>query len=330
MSAGLVKAVRKPVIPDQVATALDDLTVEVVEGEPRASALQLAELLGFKKPIDIKGLLERNREELEVLGRIYDVRTVRMSSMPHGGTKEIVFDVPWLNRTQCLIVAMKVETPTAVEARAKIAKSFEREQDRAAAVANGATLPANDQGRILEAILDNSKQVTALATRVCDLVDKLATTLVPRSPRPRAPRKATAPAHAPASASPGTQLALASLSPAFDLEKSAAAKGEWLTITELAMKARLPGGDLLGRSKSLVTLWLQGVGFWHATPVSRNVTLGQVSGGNATVKNHWVYDPSILDEAEDLREATKAVQAALANDERDPYKAARALLKGAA
>lgn len=296
-----------PPMPEELATALDGLTVEVLEGEPRASAFQLAELLGFARPRKIKDLIERNREELADFGVICMRPTVGRTQMPTGGVRETTVDVPWLNRTQCLIVAMKVETPTAAEARGKIARSFEREQDRAAAPAPSVS---PDIAALVQAVATLAATVATTASRL-SVVE--ATTAPQRRPTPPP-------------APPSRQLPLG---PAFDVAASAEAKGDYLSVGDIAERVGLPMDDRRESSKRLVTFWLQESGYWHTPGYGRNIRMGQVAGGHAYERDHWVYAPRILRDPDSdvLRRAGEAITGSPHMSTRRAYETARAVIR---
>lgn len=95
-----------------------EITVTIIDGEPRVLDILVAERLGFERPRKIRELIERNLEEIEVYGVC---PTVGKTSGPRGGrpTKEY-----WLNEEQALLVSVLARTPKAAEVRRALIQSF--------------------------------------------------------------------------------------------------------------------------------------------------------------------------------------------------------------
>lgn len=312
--AAATSPVAPPAMPEELATALDGLTVEMVEGEPRASALQLAELLGYKRPLDIKDLIARNQPVLEKVGGISTIRTVRSVERSGRGTVEMATDVPWLNRTQCTIVAMKASTPNAEEAQVKIAQAFEREQDRtAAALNNPAPAPA-----IGGASIDVAALVAASDARMERMFDRLPQMMAAIIGAVVAGRE------------PVAQPAIAERAQAFDIEASATDKGNFLSVSDIAGVNQLPGGPALKRRNwALVTLWLKTSGIFRNPKHCRIHKIQMLLGGKTKEADSWVYDPAVVGASTVLREVASYLFQALrdGNDVPDAYAHAREFIK---
>lgn len=93
------------------------LTVQMVEGEPRVHDLMLGERLQFERPRAIRELIERNKSALERHGTI--CRTVRQLNKPGPNPTEY-----WLNEAQALVICTKSDTAIAEEVTSEIIKVF--------------------------------------------------------------------------------------------------------------------------------------------------------------------------------------------------------------
>ena len=109
------------------ALSLSDIDT-ATNGEPRIVDLRLAEALGFKKPRDIRPLIERHIDALERLGGI--CRTVRQN--PGRGRPATEF---WLTKKQAVYLCTKAETERAITVTIQIVELFD-------AVTGGAAHPA--------------------------------------------------------------------------------------------------------------------------------------------------------------------------------------------
>lgn len=83
---------------------------EYADEEPRMLDTDVAKRLGFKRPRDIRQIIERIWPE----GQRPCVRvTVQRTQMPTGGTRETVVNTYWLTEAQILKVCARSETPVA-------------------------------------------------------------------------------------------------------------------------------------------------------------------------------------------------------------------------
>jgi len=105
-----------PITPNPLTASDLDITIN---HEPRIHDLRLAEALGFKKPRDIRPLIERHADALERLGKV--CRTVRQTSS-RGGRPSAEF---WLTKKQAIYIATKAETERATEITIQIVEVFE-------------------------------------------------------------------------------------------------------------------------------------------------------------------------------------------------------------
>ncbi|WP_042703176.1 hypothetical protein [Azospirillum sp. B506] len=99
-----------------------------INHEPRILDLRLAAALGFRKPRDIRPLIERHREALERLGEV--CLTVRQTS-PNGGRPAAEF---WLTKKQAVYLCTKAETERATDITIAVVELFD-------AVTSGKALP---------------------------------------------------------------------------------------------------------------------------------------------------------------------------------------------
>lgn len=279
--------VEAPPMPEHLATALDGLTVETIDGTPRASAFQLAELLGFGRPRKIKDLIERHKDELDVLGRIYSRPTVGRQSTGNGASREYTVDVPWLNRTQCLIVAMKADTANAAEARVKIAKSFEREQDRAVSP------PVTDNSGLATVVAELVKGQQQLTQALAGLVATMATIA------------SGAVAQAPA-------LPVVS---GYDRDAAKATKGDYMSGSDIAAFYGLPQGKWKGRSTSLVTLFLQLSGVHQQREFAREIPIAVSTVNGDAERSQWVYQPDAVAKSDAMHDVAASIRSHIGNDE---------------
>jgi len=99
------------------ALSISDINT-TINGEPRVLDLRLAEALGFKRPADIRPLIERHREAIERLGGIF--RTVRKNTGRGRPANEF-----WLTKKQAVYLTTKSETDIAVEATIQVVEVFD-------------------------------------------------------------------------------------------------------------------------------------------------------------------------------------------------------------
>lgn len=95
------------------------------DGEFRIRDIDLAERLGYERPRKIRELIG----SMVGTGELPEIQTrpvVGRSSMPRGGTKELVVTEYWLDQVEALLVVMRSEAPNAIPMRRVIAKVFQR------------------------------------------------------------------------------------------------------------------------------------------------------------------------------------------------------------
>jgi hypothetical protein len=88
-----------------------------IGGEPRIHDLRLADRLDYKRPTDIRELIERNRVELERYGNL-PYHTVNSGSRGRPGNEF------WLNEAQALLICVKSDTPVAADVREEVIRVF--------------------------------------------------------------------------------------------------------------------------------------------------------------------------------------------------------------
>ncbi|RJF83430.1 hypothetical protein D3877_01800 [Azospirillum cavernae] len=120
------------------ALSLTDIDT-TISGEPRILDLRLAEALGFKKPRDIRPLIERHLDALERLGGI--CRTVRQN--PGRGRPATEF---WLTKKQAIYITTKAETDRATDITIAVVELFD--------AATGAAAPPAPAPALTRADLD--------------------------------------------------------------------------------------------------------------------------------------------------------------------------------
>lgn len=115
-----------------------DLNV-TVNHEPRILDVRLAEALGFKRPADIRALIERHRGALERLGAI--IRTVRKSGRGRPAAEN------YLTKKQALFLCTKSETERATDITIEIVEVYDEHTSAAALLPAPATpaLPVPDR-----------------------------------------------------------------------------------------------------------------------------------------------------------------------------------------
>jgi len=94
----------------------NSLTLHPVNGEPRVHDLELAERLGFDRPVNVRNLIKRNSQKLEAFGPLFTVERVI------NGGKATEF---YLNQRQSVFICMKSETAQAFEVQAEIVRVFD-------------------------------------------------------------------------------------------------------------------------------------------------------------------------------------------------------------
>lgn len=93
-----------------------NLTIEAVEGEPRIRDLDLAERLGFDRPLNIRNLIKRHAASLNAMGPLFTVKRV----INGGEATEF-----YLNRKQAIFITAKSETPQATDITIEIIEKFD-------------------------------------------------------------------------------------------------------------------------------------------------------------------------------------------------------------
>lgn len=95
------------------------LSLTVVENEPRILDLQLAERLGFERPLNIRNLIKRNEAKLLSFGVL---STVEKTSGELGGRPTEEY---YLNQKQAIFICMKSETDKAFDVQVEIVHVFD-------------------------------------------------------------------------------------------------------------------------------------------------------------------------------------------------------------
>lgn len=90
------------------------LVLTPIEGEPRIHDLQLAERLGFERPLNIRNIIKRNEVKLLKFGVL---STVEKTSGDQGGRPTAEF---FLNKKQSIFICMKSETEKAFDVQEDI------------------------------------------------------------------------------------------------------------------------------------------------------------------------------------------------------------------
>lgn len=96
------------------------LVVHDVDGEPRIRDTDLAERLGMARPTNIRGVIEKNRAELEAYGPLHTTRA--MVEIGSGAQRETA--AYELNEPQAVLVCIKSAAPRAPEARREVIEGF--------------------------------------------------------------------------------------------------------------------------------------------------------------------------------------------------------------
>lgn len=112
---------------DSIVLQVDGFALhrEARDGEFRVRDIDLAERLGYDRPRSIRELIARMIETGELYG-VHERRTVRRTSMPRGGTKDVEVIEYWLDRIEALLVVMRSDAPNAVPMRRVIADVFHK------------------------------------------------------------------------------------------------------------------------------------------------------------------------------------------------------------
>lgn len=330
----------EPGIPSQVATPLDVLKAELVEGELRVSATDIAQVLGFERPRNVLKLVKSNQAELAFYGGIRMRSETQRMSIGNGATREQEVSTPWLNREQALALAAMSKAPNAARVREVLIKAFVQEQDRVIAEANGGSVrrrgfvefpphgsvpaPALDSGLapIVAELVRSQQQTTQALAGIAATLAALAAAPAPNAPITRAKPKPAAPDV------PSRQLGLGAYAPAFDVAASAAAKGDWLSVSDIAATVGLPmETQHRERSKTLVVRWLKKTGHWHDRNIARNVGMVLDVDGHKSTRDHWVYAPQILDGASALRRAVKILRSLMSMGAKDAFTPVRQIIE---
>ncbi len=102
-------------MPSPSENAAADVAHTVVEGEPRARDLDIAERLGFRRPRKIRELIERNIAELKAFGPL---------ALQRGKSRGQEFNEYWLSEEQALLVAALSDADRAPAVRHMLIKVF--------------------------------------------------------------------------------------------------------------------------------------------------------------------------------------------------------------
>lgn len=111
-------AITPDVEPTSTALTLEDLNI--VGEEPRLRDTRLGEILGMAQPLNIRGTVEQNREELEGFGPIHAVREMVMVG---SGARRLVTSF-FLNEAQALLLCMFSRTAIAAQVRKSLIDVF--------------------------------------------------------------------------------------------------------------------------------------------------------------------------------------------------------------
>ncbi|HAO32341.1 MAG TPA: hypothetical protein PLP22_00305 [Candidatus Competibacter sp.] len=95
------------------------LSLTVIEGGPRILDVQLAEHLGFERPVKIRDLIKRNEAKLLSFGVL---PTVGKTSGELGGRPTAEY---YLNQKQAIFICMKSETERAFDVQVEIVRVFD-------------------------------------------------------------------------------------------------------------------------------------------------------------------------------------------------------------
>jgi hypothetical protein len=95
---------------------------EFQDGQPRVRDVDLAEWLGYKNPVDIRGLIRRNRKEIEAFGIICTVQKI------HDGAGRPAEEF-WLTEDQSIAVSQLSEGPRASQVRVALRKMYKAYRD---------------------------------------------------------------------------------------------------------------------------------------------------------------------------------------------------------
>ena len=96
------------------------LALHTIDGEPVVRDVDLAERLGMARPTNIRGVVEKNRTELEGYGPLHTASA--MVEIGSGAKRETI--EYRLNEPQALLVCIKSSAPRAPEARREVIEVF--------------------------------------------------------------------------------------------------------------------------------------------------------------------------------------------------------------
>ena len=97
----------------EVCLTVDDLSI--IENEPRIKDIVLAQRLGLSQPLNVRGVIENNYEELCGFGAIHVVRETRRSGCLFRKITEY-----YLNEPQALLICMFPRTQKAAAVRKEL------------------------------------------------------------------------------------------------------------------------------------------------------------------------------------------------------------------
>lgn len=257
-----------------IATPFDGITTaEMIDGEPRVSAIEIAKALGFEDLREIVRLVERNTAELKEHGEIHVLGTVTRTSMPRGGAREVEVKTPWLNEEQALAVASLSRTPRSREVRVMLIRAFK-------ALKTAIASPPDKTDRLIEVVMAGQQQMMTL---MATLIGGMAGRHVEATP-------------------------VGSATPALGDGKN----GD-LDLTDISRMHNLPAGDHKQRSRALVKLWLELSGLWHCPTRSRSrmVLMRNATDGVEFESPHWLYRPSDVGNVEILHSIAEELNTSL-------------------
>ena len=96
-----------------------DLRVIAGDDQPRVQDIRLAEVLGFERPRVIRGLIERNKDELERYAKL----PCHAAVSP--GARGPIANEYWLTEAQAILITMRSDAPNAPDARAELIAVFQ-------------------------------------------------------------------------------------------------------------------------------------------------------------------------------------------------------------
>jgi phage antirepressor YoqD-like protein len=144
---------------------MKELSPKPIEGELRILDIQLGDRLGFKRPRDIRQLIERHIEAISALGAVCGM--VPQTS-EKGGRPATEY---YLNRRQAIFITAKSETAEATDITIEIIQKFDAYERGERAFADPAAL-LRDPETLRALLLENVQQVIGLKAKNAELTPK--------------------------------------------------------------------------------------------------------------------------------------------------------------